>query len=447
MRTPARHTGATACLAALVLVVVGCSPSLSPRPSTASTAPATPSPTVGPSTTPSPTTATAPTSSSPGAVASGSVDAIYRAIEADVVSIRGLTPKREVQPKTLTEPQLRERIERTFSEDNPDEIIHAREILYAGLGMLERGASLKDLNIELLTSQVAGFYDPDTEELYVIERSGGLGVAERVTFAHEFTHALQDQHFDLNAFALDQIGQGDRNLGGLSLIEGDATSVMSAWAQAHFTPAEALELLRKSLDPVQAAVLARMPPILREPLTFPYESGLRFVLGLQARGGWPAVDDAFARPPTTTEQVLHPEKYAAREAAVALDLTDDLATRMGTGWAVPYEDTLGEFEIQVWLRNALRRVQPANQAAAGWGGDRFAVLEGPAGSWAIVMQTAWETTGDATEFESAATEALAAAGARSARVLPGEGGTNRWVLVASDDATLGKLAGGLGLAG
>ena len=88
----------------------------------------------------------------------------------------------------------------------------------------------------------------------------------------------------------------------------------------------------------------------------------------------------------------------------------------------------------------------ATKAAAGWGGDRLAVMEGPSGSWAVAMQTVWDTAADATEFETAATTALAKAGGPG-QVLPGVGGKTRWVLVAGDAATLGHVANVLGLAG
>ncbi len=82
----------------------------------------------------------------------------------------------------------------------------------------------------------------------------------------------------------------------------------------------------------------------------------------------------------------------------------------------------------------------------GWGGDRLAVINGPDGAWALAMHTVWDTKADAAEFETAATTALKKAGG-VAQVVPGSGGTTRWVVVGSDDATLTRVAGALGLAG
>ena len=190
----------------------------------------------------------------------------------------------------------------------------------------------------------------------------------------------------------------------------------------------------------------RAPAILRAPLEFPYTTGLNFVSAAYGQGQWPAVDAFYGRMPASTEQILHPEKYAAAEAPVNVTMPADLAKRLGTGWSVPLQDTFGELQLGIWLQEGGVDQATATAAAAGWGGDRLAVLEGPGGAWAIAMQTAWDTDADAAAFETAATTALGKAQGVS-RVLPGAGGKTRWVLVADGAASLQKVAGALGLAG
>lgn len=426
-----RRRRAPAILLAVALSVGACGPTASPTPSATGT--------------PSPTVATAPPSSpspsgSPEATDNPANAAIYSAIEEAVIELRGLDPEQDIDPQLLSEDELKERTEKSFTEDNPVELIAANEILYRALGMLGEDESLTDLYVELLGSQVAGFYDPEADELFVVARSGGLGVTERVTYAHEFTHALQDQRFDLESFDLDEIGEGDRAVARLSLIEGDATAVMAFWAQSELTPEEALELLQGAQDPEAEAILARMPPILRESLTFPYERGFQLVLGLQAQGGWDAINEALDDPPASTEQVLHPEKYASREAPVKVELAADLAAQMGDGWTVPYEDTFGEFQFQVWLRNALD-ADTGNPAAAGWGGDRFAVLYGPGDDWALVMDTTWDSAEDATEFEEAAARVVGDGDRPGTVFVDGEEVT---IVIASDGGTLNEAVSAAG---
>jgi hypothetical protein len=143
---------------------------------------------------------------------------------------------------------------------------------------------------------------------------------------------------------------------------------------------------------------------------------------------------------------MHPEKYDANEAPLVVDIPDDLATRMGAGWKVGLEDTLGEFSLAVWLRGALQRVVPANDAAAGWGGDRVVVLQGPSDAWAIALVTDWDTVADATEFADAAGEALSTLAAETA--LGHQSGTSRvGLLFASDSAAAVQLDAIVGLTG
>ena len=287
---------------------------------------------------------------------------------------------------------------------------------------------------------MAGFYRTDTGELYVVSRSGDLGVTEKIIFAHEYDHALGDQHFDLDSLTEDAFTEGDRALARTALIEGDGTLLMSLWAQEHLSFTELLELVGLAIGPNEQG-LEDAPPFVRESLLFPYEAGLSFAMGLQGEGGWDAVNRAFESPPDSTEQILHPEKFTAREALVDVSLPDDLAARMGDGWTQTIDDTFGEFQIGAWLRAvALDGVEAssATAAAAGWGGDRIALLEGPNDAWAIAWETAWDTPSDAEEFAAAVP---ASAGADVTRH-----DNDRVTLVfGSDDATRAKVAAALDL--
>jgi hypothetical protein len=429
-----------AALAALLLALAACggaSPSTPSSPAASPAPPATATPGGSGSPTPSPTPAP-----------SGLAAALYREIEDQVIAERGLPTKARVEPTVLSDAEVKVRIKQQFEKDNPPDEIAVTEETLRALGLLPADASLSDLYVEMLGSQVAGFYDPATREMVIVSRSGAIGPAEKVTFAHEFTHALQDQAFDLEGIDVDAVGQGDRSLGRLALVEGDATLLMTRWLSDHLTPAELGELLK--VDPEALAQLERMPAILRETLLFPYQQGLIFVNGIWARGGWAAVDAAYDRRPDSTEQVLHPEKYEADEkpAEVALDGAA-LAKAMGAGWSGTPEDTLGEFQLSVWLRENGVKALPAGDAAAGWGGDRLAYLRGPNGAYALALLTAWDSQADADEFLAAAkTAASSLPGAAEARVVPGSGAGGSpgrvAVLVASDTPTLARLSSVVG---
>jgi hypothetical protein len=398
---------------------------------------------------PSPSASTSP--STPAVASAGPTEdpaTLYARIEGQVEAIRGLHPKTKVDPKVLDDAGLKQFIRDSFNRDNPADVMAANDRLYKALGMIPEGASLTDLYVRLLGSSIAGLYDDKTKQLYVVSKTGRIGPLEKTTFAHEYTHALQDQNFDLKGLGLDTIGQGDQSFARLSLIEGDATLLMSLWQLQNLTIADQLEILGAAGSDESVKVLGTMPPILREALFFPYTQGLTFAQTLQTSGGWEAVNAAFDKPPASTEQILHVEAYRAGEKPIPVTLPANLASQLGAGWKVTLEDSFGEFQFQVWLKGPAGAGASASALAAakGWGGDRLAVVEGPSGAWGVVLKTAWDTPADAAEFETAATQ-LVDALTTPAAVLPGAGGTERWVVVASDDAALTKLTGVLGLAG
>lgn len=421
-----------ALVAALILAACGTTASPSPSPTPTSTPIPSPSPAASPEPPASPTPSPDPAT-------------VYASIEKQVQALRGLTATKPVEPKTLDEAGLRGFVEKDFFESTPPGYLAAYERLYKRLDLLGPDDSLLALFTEYFASQILGFYSPDTKELYVVARSGGLGPTERFTFAHEFTHALQDQTFDTQKLGLDALDQSDRGLARLSLIEGDATLSGTYWATQNLTAEELTQMIREASDPKYLAALEKIPPIIRDTLVLPYDAGLTFVLGLQAAGGWDAVDAAFDAPPDSTEQILHPEKYASREDPIPVDFPKDLAARMGTGWTEGLRDTFGEFQLRVWLRESGVERRAAEEAAAGWGGDRVVILDGPKGATAVVIDTRWDSAADASEFAAAARTALGGLGGSTAVLAP-VGGTRVTVFACSSATALSRAAGALGLA-
>jgi hypothetical protein len=458
MTTPLRRSGGLAALL-IALLVAGCgSQTPTPTPSAAASA----SPSVEAS--PAPTDSAAP-SASPSAEAAADCDpgqtsaespapdtndpnaSLYAEIEAQVTQLRGITATKPVERGVFDKPGLCAYITSSFEKDNPAQLVNDTEALFKALALMPQDESLRDLYIELLTSQVAGLYDDETKKMYVVTSTGEIGPAEKITYAHEYTHALQDQQFTLRDLMGDAKDQGDRALARSTLVEGDATLLMSLWAQQHMTPQELTEAAT-AVDPAGEAILARMPAILKDALLFPYTSGLTMTLGaFQQAGGYNGVDGLFANPPDTTEQVMHPEKLAAREPAVPVAFPDDFAGSLGEGWTIALQDTLGEFQLRTLLSDAAQSAD-ANTAATGWGGDRVAWVTGPDGANAAVLDTRWDTDADAAEFAAALGDYVAKleAAGRSASILTPA--PDRVVVISANDAdSLGKVANALGLAG
>ena len=355
---------------------------------------------------PAPTASSSAGPSQPATTPSDA-DAIYRTIAAQVSAIRQLEAPDRVEPVTIDGPTLVANIAKEFETSNPPAEIAKAERLLKVMGLLPSDASLAKIYLELQGSQVIGYYDPTVKKLFIVSRDGALGAIEEVTYAHEFTHELQDKHFDLNSLGLDTIkDDSDRVLAILSLVEGDAVSAQSAWMVANLTATQLGEVAAEAADPAMLAVLARTPRILLETSLFPYQAGATFVAQLQSQGGYASVNAAYKNPPTTTEQILHPGGSVASLVPIRLALPADLGTQFGTGWTATAQDTFGELQTRVWLREGGVAGDVARTAAEGWGGDRLVLMDGPGGATAAVWTTAWDSVEDAQAFESATRTAI-----------------------------------------
>jgi len=387
-----------------------------------------PAPTAAPTGT-APAQTQAPASATPGPSAPPAAE-VYAAIRKDVETIRGLQPTKSVDPVAIDGAQLLTNLTAEFDTENKPADLHFSEEMLIALGLLPPASSLRDLTLDLQGNNVAGYYSPDKDELFVVSRSGKLGPAEEVTYSHEFTHQLQDQNFDLDKLGTDAVNQSDRALAQLALIEGDAVSVQNRWTTANLTPEEMGQLLTASLDPEALAALQRAPAYLRETSLFPYLTGNPFVESLIAGGGYQAVNAAFAKPPVSTEQVLHPEKYAAGEAPKVVKIPTLFDPGLPAGWKALGQDTIGEFVLRLWLIQGGVASTQATTAGAGWAGDRLELYQSPGGT-TLLLVAEWDGLPDASEFAAAAKVALTGLGLKGSVVL-NEGAPTVYVALGDD---------------
>lgn len=330
--------------------------------------------------------------------------AIYAKIERQVEALRELTPTSTVTPVLLDSQGVSEWLTKANAAQTDHAALANESRLFADLGLIPAGSSLEKMELDLEAGQVVGFYDPVSKGLYVLSQSGGVGPTQKLTFSHEYTHALQDQNFGLEKLATNTPDQSDRDLARTSLPEGDATLLMTLWMQQNLSMVELLQIAGESLSGPQAGQLANAPEILRQTLTFPYEQGLAFVQGAYNSGGWPAVDRLYSHPPDSTSQILHPDLYASGIKPVALTLPPGPAS-LGSGWKLTMQDTLGEFQLGIWLEGQKPtsvETATAQSATGTWAGDRVGLYEGPNGAWAVVLETAWRTVDGRSAFENAA---------------------------------------------
>ena len=324
-------------------------------------------------------------------------------IERQVEDLRGLQPLRPVERALMTQEQLRERILQDFEEESSPEEIRDYTLTLAAFDLLDPDLDVYDLLVRLYTEQIAGFYDPETEQIYVIADVGSMRQLERLTYAHEFTHALQDQHFDLEALGLrddaDEVYDDEYLSAIQALVEGDASLTERRFMDAYYSADDMATLVQESLE-VDTTVLDSAPAVLREMLMFPYTYGETFVRALYEEGGQAAIDAAFANPPVSTEQILHPERYRSGDMPQIVSLPP-LTDTLGTGWRLVYEEVWGEFSTRYTLSQQVP-AEEAKTAAEGWGGDRYAVYYRESdGALVLAWRIVWDTPADAEEFVDA----------------------------------------------
>jgi hypothetical protein len=257
-------------------------------------------------------------------------------------------------------------------------------------------------------------------------------------YAHELYHGLQDQYFDLNRYLLnparhDSLDE-DQMLARRAIVEGEATYMMTLWLVKHATgsmPSRELlanavqqqskmdlETMRAAFKQPQIAELMgedvkavfdaidSIPPFMFDSLIGAYLSGLGFVFAVDERG-WSEVEKLYRdRPPISTEQILHPEKWFAGEAPTRISWPA-FSDRSLRDWDLLEDDVLGEFRLRsVFKAQGLKA--EANTLAAGWDGDRYAVLKHKkSGELLLMLYTAWDTEADAAKFVDGYRRALA----------------------------------------
>lgn len=372
---------------------------------------------VGPLPSPTPVFSIAPQPS-----ASQDTLAVLAAIERQVVQLRGL-PAADIGPaRLMTRAELEKTLPGLLEEPLDNASLRA-------LGLLTAKQDIVALTNPLYTAQVLGYYDPDKKQM-VIVTDEGLTPTARVTYAHEYTHALQDAAFDSNATEKKVTGHRDQELAFVALEEGDATTSMVLWALGHLS-SDDLAGVTETPVPDMTGIPAWMVTLLE----FPYVSGAEFVGRLYASGGWHAVDAAYHDLPATTEQVLHADAYAAHQPAVAVAALD-VRKAVGATWTVAADTTMGEEWMAIWLEGLGVGTPAAEKAAAGWGGDQLTVATSGS-DWALGWRIAWDTPSDAREFE-AAYDSVAANGVATRAIHTGERETV--VLRASSQALLDELA-------
>jgi hypothetical protein len=329
--------------------------------------------------------------------------------------MRELAILRPVQSSTQSRAEIERAVMKNLDEEITPADMHAAEVTLKKLGLAPPEFQYRALMIRLLTEQVAGYYEPKTRQFYLADWIDIDG--QKPIIAHELTHALQDQHFNLRRFDHWPKGDSDAELAAHALIEGDATMTMAMYVASN--PFRALSFL-KSMGTMSIATeeLDKAPRALRDTLLFPYQEGMNWTRALFKQGGWSDVSKAFTTLPQSTEQILHPDKYFAHEPPVKISVPD-LTNLLNNGersalksvpppsaggsstqltWKKLASDVNGEWGFYLILDQFLKSPAESRRAAAGWAGDRTAVYESTKGEILYISLSTWDTENDAREF-------------------------------------------------
>ena len=332
-----------------------------------------------------------------------------RQLVAKATKLRGLRQRRPIPMGVMNRQQILERIKQRLAQDYTDEEIKNDSAILQRLGLLPVGTNYKTALLKLLTDQIAGFYDPHVRRLNIAD---WLPLAMQTpALIHEICHALQDQAFNLKRFVKPLKTNSDRHLARLALVEGDCTAVMIEYFLAasgrNLSQLSSVvkEVAKRIIGSHSSPAFKAAPPFLRKTLTFPYIQGLAFVQHARNKRGWTAVNRCFYRPPQSTEQILHHDKWRKGEAPIRISPgpIPSLAD-----YRLIKTDTLGEFQLLLLLAESLPKAK-AEDAASGWGGDRMAAYRHPDRPKAlplIVHLSAWDSLADAKAFYAALTQLL-----------------------------------------
>jgi hypothetical protein len=264
-------------------------------------------------------------------------------IQTEVVRGRDLQPKHPVPMVLLSPDEVRQNVTNDYETDYTDEEAANDVLELSTIGLLDPGFDMRGLMIDLLSEEIAGYYDNETEEMFIVQGQGFEG-PERLTYSHEYTHVLQDQNYDIenglnyNDDACEK--DSERCAAIQALLEGDATLSEIIWYQNFSTDTDKQQI-SDFYNSFKSPVLDSAPAFLNEDFSFPYNQGEAFVQDLYEQGGWPAVEAVYQNPPVSTEQILHPNLYPSdKPTPVTLP---DLTNTLGSGWREVSNNQMGEW--------------------------------------------------------------------------------------------------------
>ncbi len=290
----------------------------------------------------------------------------------EITGLKLLTPLK----KTLrSRDEIRAYVIREMDEEKKPAERYAEARSAEAFGLIPKGFDLDAFTVDLLTEQIAGLYDPRAREFYIAD---WIPLDDqRMVMAHELTHALQDQHFQIEGWVKAARPNDDAELAREAVLEGSAMAAMIDYLlKGTGRSVEDLPAIDPSLlagDTSKTPKLQEAPQFMKDALVFPYFGGLTFSTAVLKQGGWKGLSAVFARPPISTQQIMHPTLYKSGKvpAPIAIPSFDKL---LGSDWAKLDENVMGEFGWKEIVKQFLGE-ERAKPLATAWDGDRYVLYE------------------------------------------------------------------------
>lgn len=294
----------------------------------------------------------------------------------------GLPIKHHVKRKLTSRAEVEKFFLKSFQEDESAKRLTQAELVLKKFGLIPRDSSLQGTLLALYTESVAGYYDPKTKTVYLLDWLDAE--SQKPVLAHELTHALQDQNFGIEQYFKIPKDKNSRydfttseaQSARVAVMEGQAAAAMVDYllADRGLTLASAPDVARAvqaaMLAEPDAPILSHAPLYLREDMKFPYTYGLNFTLELLKTSKERAFREPFSKPPQSTRQIMEPETYIGNESAPALP-APDFDRLLGDEWRQFDVDTVGQFDVSILAREYGRTPQQAQKISSEWRGSYY----------------------------------------------------------------------------
>lgn len=336
-----------------------------------------------------------PSGQAPATTGAQSLLATADSVLREMSRITGLPIQAPLKKEILPRSEIKKYLEQTLREEYTPQEIHVQEAVLKAFGLVSREFDLAKFLITFYTEQAAGAYDPRRKTMFMADWPPPE--MQRLVLAHELTHALQDQNFDLKKFLHAARPNEDATNARQAVVEGHA---MAAMMQHLIGPVDLATL--PSLEPLMAGMVNKQmsefpafsnaPFFFRMQALFPYAQGMGFMSSGLQRGGWKILNALFTTPPATTKEIFEPAVYFDPRPLPKVSLPRPAALDGVTGLRLLGENTLGELGYYSLLGQFISEAE-AKTVATGWLGDRYVLYEGSTpGQFTLVARSRWSSS-------------------------------------------------------